>query len=946
MNNKIFELRSRFNFYRTLETALKYNEEESDYYTTLNGNWNFLFLDKIQDIPTAFLDGKYEEISWDKIKVPSHMEFEGYGTPIYTNFDYPFPVNPPHVPNDNPTGLYYKKINYNKKLEKQILRFDGVESVFEVWINKEKVGNSQGSRLMTEFDITNNLYEGENEIAIRVSKWSKGSYLEDQDMWWLSGIMRDVSILEEVNITDVKLTPYTEEKKWYVRVNIKKEKKDFGKISVYYAGEKLFDEVLNSDEELIEIPKPYLWTDETPNLYTFIITLSDKIFIPVRVGLREIKIIDDLMCLNEKPILFNGVNRHEFHPEKGRNLSRNDIKAELIQIKKHHINAIRTAHYPNIPYFYDICDELGLLVIDECDIEAHGFPEEITPAKNSEWKEEFVSRGLRMVHRDYNHPSILIWSLGNESHFGENFIDMAQSIRQLDSTRLLHYEGDRENEVTDMYSTMYTSIAEMEERASKKIIKKPHILCEYGHAMGNGPGGLKEYQELFERYDSIQGGFIWEWKDHGIYEKSTNNYKYGGQFNESVHDGDFVLDGLVLPDRTPSPGLLEYTQIIQPITFYFSKGKLILKNNYQFKTMDNLVVAVEIISKDGLIFEKEYPIEPIPPKKYSDILYMNPKIKEHSYITIKLLVNKTDRIFSKGEVFAQKQFPYTSQTEELNEISSKVINQRLQINTTHFSTTFNTITGNMCSLIKSNKELLQSEMNLSLSRQMISNDREIQKIWNEYFLNEMYSYCKSFEYVQNKKGIVLFVNQYIAPPIVSWGIQVHIIIWISSSDIEYQVKGWFDGDSPRELPRIGFELPLNYTVKEIEWFGKGPGESYSDSQESNFMGYYKKKVEEWTYPYLIPQETGNRSHVSYSKMILDNGEEITMKSETGMNINVIDLVKEQNQNYRHLMNQKVKNKGIRIDIAMRGLGSNSCGPMPLEKNIVYNTPFSAVFGLI
>ena len=946
MDNEVFELRSRFNFYSTLETALKYNEEESDYYTTLNGDWNFLFLNSIQDIPSAFVDGKYGEIPWEKIRVPSHMEFEGYGSPLYTNFDYPFPVNPPYVPNENPTGLYYKKFIYSKKLARQILRFDGVESIFEVWINKEKIGTSQGSRLMTEFDITNNLLNGENEISIRVSKWSKGSYLEDQDMWWLSGIMRDVSIVEEVNITDIKLTPYTESDKWYVRVNIKKDKEELGKVNVYHAREKLLNEVLNDEEESFEIPNPYLWTDETPNLYTFMITLSDEIFIPVRFGLREIKVINDLMCLNGKPILFNGVNRHEFHPEKGRNLSRNDIRTELIQIKKHHINAIRTAHYPNNPYFYDVCDEIGLLVIDECDIEAHGFPEEITPAKNPEWKEEFVERGLRMVHRDYNHPSIIIWSLGNESHFGENFIDMALSIRQLDSSRLLHYEGDRENKVTDMYSTMYTSIAEMEERASKKITKKPHILCEYGHAMGNGPGGLKEYQELFDRYDSIQGGFIWEWKDQGIYEKRTNNYKYGGQFNESVNDGDFVLDGLVLPDKIPSPGLLEYTQIIQPVIFYFSKGKLVLKNNYQFKTIDNVIVAVEIISKEGLVFEKEYSIEPILPKNYSRILSINPEIKENSYITIKLIITKTDEIFSKGEVFAQKQFSYIRNTQELNEISSEVTNQRLQINGTNFSTTFNTKTGNMSSLIKSGDELLQSEMNLSLSRLTISNDKEIQKVWNEYYLNEMYSYCKSFEYIRDKKSVVLFIKQYIAPPVASWGIQVHMVVWISSSGIEYQVNGWFDGNSPRELPRIGFELPLISTVKEIEWFGKGPGESYSDSQESNFIGYYKKKIEEWAFPYLIPQETGNRSHVSYSKMILDNEQKITLQSETGMNINVIDLVREQNQNYRHLINQRIKHKGIRIDIAMRGLGSNSCGPTPLEKNIVYNTPFSALFSII
>lgn len=937
-------LRSRFNYYQTLESALTYNEEQSDYYTTLGGTWQFLFLENPQATPEAFYQGAYDQLKWEAIQVPSQMELEGYGQPIYANIDYPFPVDPPHVPTDNPTGLYYCKFSYHKQLSKQILRFDGVESTFEVWLNKTYIGHGQGSRLMTEFDVSEVLQEGDNELAIKVSKWSVGSYLEDQDMWWLSGIMRDVSLIEEAGINDVKITPFSKAEGWFVDLGILGLEGESLKSALYYQGRKIAEYECQSQTTL-EIADPHLWNDESPHLYCLVIELSPSVLIPLRFGLREIKIMDQQMCLNGVPILFNGVNRHEFNPHTGRVLSRAEIRSELCQIKRHHINAIRTAHYPNTPYFYDVCDELGLLVIDECDIETHGFPEEITPAKDPFWRDEFVSRGLRMVHRDYNHPSIVIWSLGNESHFGENFVAMAEAIRALDGSRFLHYEGDRSCQLTEMSSTMYSSLEELQARASQKITKKPHILCEYAHAMGNGPGNLQDYQDLFTLYDSLQGGFIWEWKDHGIYSQKEQTYLYGGCFNESVHDGDFVLDGLVLPDGRPSPGLLEYRQVIQPVSFHYNQGYLIIKNKRHHETLGNMTVKIEVLTKQGVVFNQQHELSPIAPRGYSPFILIDCPDIDTGYVTVSLITTQETEIFPQGAVFAQGQFNYTSSETTDAQLIVTETDTHLAITAPFGSVSFNKASGNLGSFVKADHELLASEMMLSLSRMTISNDREVQKIWNEYHLDELYARSESFEFVEGPGNLFLLVDQYICPPVASWGIKLKLEIWVTSQGLSYNVRGWFDGAKPEELPRIGWELPLRSPVEQIAWFGKGPGESYSDSQQHNRMGHFQLAAQDWRFPYIIPQESGNRSEVSHGTLRLANGQDIQLSSRETFNLNVIDLAKEQNQRYRHIKDNQVEHCGIRVDLRVRGLGSNSCGPLPLRKDRVYSMPFSGQFTL-
>lgn len=951
VNIKMF--RSRYQPYSNLDQALTFNEEKSTYYHSLNGKWDFMYLCSPAQIPEPFLNGDYRSIVWNTIEVPGHMELQGYGQPMYSNYDYPFPVAPPYLPAENPTGLYHREFEYEKSEAATVLRFDGVDSAFDVWLNGHYVGKSQGSRLMTEFDVSGFLVEGTNQIAVAVYKWSLGSYLEDQDMWWLSGIFRDVTLIEDSTIIeDIRILPIKNEKDWQIQIEIEACKElDLVVGEIYFENkfQKKVSLTINPgiNRLVVTIEEPKLWTNEIPHLYTFILKATEDFYIPIRFGLREITLQNGLMCLNEVPLLFNGVNRHEFDPERGRTLSKEQIYQEILQIKRNHINAIRTSHYPNHPYFYDICDELGMLVIDECDIETHGYDGDLSPAKDPFWEEEFVERGLRMVRRDFNHPSILIWSLGNESNFGENFVAMAEKIRAIDPSRLIHYEGDRELVVADMFSTMYTSPDDLKHWASMKKSKPPYILCEYGHAMGNGPGSLKDYQGLFKLYDQLQGGFIWEWKDHGL-KTSVNGrtcYIYGGDYGERVNDGDFVIDGLVLPDRTPSPGLQEYKQVIQPFEFYYSHDHLCIKNLYRYKALENNSLLWQLYEEGELIDSGKILLSKIQANHMSDTITLpiSKVVNSEAFLNFSIIQNKADGVFKPGEVIGRYQVAYTTSKKFIGEalkIEEKL--GKVMISNQDWQVTFDKRSGQLEQLEVAKKKFLKQPMNLSLWRQPLSNDLNIRENWENQYLDFLSTRAKNFDCYLDKQTCLMVIHQYVAPPVVNWGIEVKIIVWISADGtIDIKTNGWFDGKAPEELPRIGYDLPLVKWPKKLVWFGRGPGETYSDSLDSCFVGKYELSSEDWDFPYIVSQETGNRSEVRWAKISLDKNNILEVKAEHQFNLN---LVKNQSQKVNKSRNLAVGSTSetfpiLRIDHLVRGLGSNSCGPMPLEKYCVKSRPF-------
>src|SRR5699024_5848248 len=534
------------------------------------------------------------------------------------------------------------------------LRFEGVDSAFHVWINGQFVGYSTGSRLPSEFDVTAYLREGENSISARVYQWSVGSYLEDQDMWWLSGMFRDVYLFTkpQVHIRDFFARTVFDEN--FENASLHLTTDIFAssiQAETYQVEVELFDhqfeEVVNTKEKKditlhheketelafnIPVTKPHKWTAETPYLYHMLLTLKNEQgeiieVIPSKIGFREVELKDGQIQINGTPIIFKGVNRHEHHPDSGRFVPVDSMIEDIKLMKQHNINAVRTAHYPTSPIFYDLCDEYGLYVIDENDLECHGFIFPDNPHQLSDdpaWKSAYIDRMKRMVERDKNHPSIVSWSLGNESGFGENLVDMAKWTKERDPGRLIHYEGETRyimenmnnitqqiHEAEDMFTKMQFSEELMDQMWKRTNLQQPHIICKYAYAMGNGPGGLKEYMETFYKHKRLQGGFVWEWVDHGIREHTTDGtsfFAYGGDYGEIPHDSNFVIDGLVRPDRTPSSALSEYKKVIEPIMVEavdLEKGKINLHNRYDFIDLSPFILSWSV-TVDGVIVENGF----------------------------------------------------------------------------------------------------------------------------------------------------------------------------------------------------------------------------------------------------------------------------------------------------------------------------------------------------
>ncbi|MBM7173048.1 beta-galactosidase, partial [Streptomyces sp. G44] len=535
---------------------------------SLNGTWRFRLSPTADAEDDAFAALRYDSGGWDEITVPGHWVLQGHGAPQYTNQLYPFPVDPPRVPAENPTGDHLRTFDLPvgwPTAGTAALRFDGVESCARVWLNGTELGGFKGSRLAHEFDVGALLRPEGNVLAVRVHQWSAGSYLEDQDQWWLPGIFRDVTLLHrpEGRAGDHFVHASYDHRAGTGTLRVDADVQ--GRVTVAELG----IDVATGEEVTVPVEP---WTAETPRLYDGVLATAGE-RIPLRVGFRTVALEDGLIKVNGRPVLFRGVNRHEFHPETGRALDLDTMRADVLLMKRHNINAVRTSHYPPHPAFLDLCDEFGLWVVDECDLETHGFQAvgwRGNPVDDDRWTPALLDRAARMVERDKNHPSVIMWSLGNECGTGRGLTAMAEWIRARDGGRLLHYEGDGSCADTDLYSRMYADHAEVErigrgeDEGPGRRRELPFLLCEYGHAMGNGPGGLSEYQRLFETYERLQGGFIWEWIDHGLAHPAYG-YAYGGDFGEELHDGNFVCDGLVFPDRTPSPGLVEYKKVIEPV---------------------------------------------------------------------------------------------------------------------------------------------------------------------------------------------------------------------------------------------------------------------------------------------------------------------------------------------------------------------------------------------
>lgn len=943
---------------------------------SLNGEWAFKYVDAPELSPEGFEQSGACE-GWDKIDVPSVWQLRGYDKMHYTDVLYPFPVNPPHVPDENPTGIYKKTVVLDEQwMEKDtVLKFHGVDSAFDVWVNGNHVGFGKVSRLPSEFDITGFVKTGENDITVRVYKWSDGTYLEDQDMWWLSGIYRDVELInEEKNaVLDLRVNGTLDDSYkngfFTAGITMKQAGTNLGwKLS--YKGKTVLEGELVSEGKDIcieaEIPEVHTWTAETPELYEFTV-MTENQEVTVRCGFRKIEIKDKNFRVNNQVILLNGVNHHDYNPREGRRVTREQMESDIRLMKQYNINAVRCSHYPANEYFYDLCDEYGLYVIDEADLECHGFEwvENYTWITDDEtWKDAYVDRSVRMVKRDRNHPSIIMWSMGNESAFGCNFRSAAEAIRELDDTRLVHYEGDFEAEVTDVYSTMYTRLKGLKEIAEYQIKgDKPHVMCEYGHAMGNGPGGLKAYQDMYRKYKRLQGGFLWEWYDHGIYteEKDKKYYKYGGNYGDFPTNGNFCIDGILMPDRTPSPGMEEYKQIIAPVEITAVEGsmnKIQIRNYYDFLNLDTTTLYWEVKAEDQMI--QDGTVEGLSVAPHEGKIIALPitafELQENTDYYLNLTVcQKEERNYAPaGYEIKKVQIPMQirkdgfSVRETADKLQVTEEQGGLTVENSRVTAKFSTVFGKLISFGKDGKEYLTEGPRMNVYRATIDNDMYKKEDWmNKYFIQKPVEETEYVSCLKEDDKVIVQIGTFFSCYNQSWGFEcdyTYTVYSCGQMKVEIQGKAVQRGKlEPAFLPRIGVIMKGNKNFQKTMWYGMGPGESYVDSKAASIMGIYENTVDGMMTDYVFPQENGHHEQVKWFR-IGDGKDGLLCKMEEKLGLNLANYTDESLEKAQHPFEiEKADDVIIHLDYRQSGLGSNSCGEEQLEENKVKLQDFAMAF---
>lgn len=971
--------RAHFLTFPSKEKALLNNNRYTHAFKNLNGVWKFMFLDAPEYSPEGFFNSDFDVTKMDDITVPGNWQLQGYGKMHYSDLWYNFPINPPYVPTENPTGIYKRTffVEESYRDKKIIIRFCGVDSAYHLWINGKEVGYSKVARNESEFDITDLIRVGEeNDVTVRVYQWSDGTYLEDQDMWWESGIFRDVELIgvPKDGINDYKVIADLDDEykngifkvEAFLRttkeVNVTFELVDAGENTVFTKTVVAKEGKACIDEVIADVNH---WTAETPYLYKLFMTVEDDgqivEVIPQNVGFRNIRLNGETFLVNGVAIKFKGVNRHDYSPQNGRVVSREEIEKDIILMKEFNINAIRTSHYPNSYYLYDLCDEYGMYLIAETDLECHGF--ELTGdykwiTDDPSWELAYVSRMTRMIERDKNHPAIIFWSLGNESAFGCNFRKMTDVAHEMDPTRLVHYEGDFDVESADVYSTMYTWIENPKKPYLMKDIieksKKPHIHCEYCHAMGNGPGNLKDYQDLVYAHDKLQGGFVWEWFDHGIEsftESGEKYYRYGGDFGDDPSNKDFCIDGLIMPDRTPSPGLYEYKKVIEPITTTavdIQKGIINLLSRYDFANLDRFNLVYKVM-EDGVILQTGFMAVPsIEARANKDITLpydlsaIKAKPGAHYYVNISYQLREDTSYASSGHELATAQFELPLYKEGIVVRPEGILNVEKEHTTLHvkganFSLDFNLVNGNLMNIVRDGMQVLSKGPRLTLWRAPISNDMEIiDKLKKVYFLHLEHEVVMNIDYHMEGNILKVEVDTINSTTNSAWHFKTKYVYTVCpSGDILIDVEGTPSGRvdlAPDMLPRIGVSMHLDKSMEHVRYFGMGPGENYADSKEAAQMGLYANTVDGLFTNYVIPQENGNHMGCKWVSMTNDRGMGLLASTEGDFNFSASWYEDKDLDDAKHTCDLVKRDYIVfNVDYKQNALGTNSCGQWQLDK---------------
>lgn len=971
--------RAHFLTFPSKEKALLNNNRYTHAFKNLNGVWKFMFLDAPEYSPEGFFNSDFDVTKMDDITVPGNWQLQGYGKMHYSDLWYNFPINPPYVPTENPTGIYKRTffVEESYRDKKIIIRFCGVDSAYHLWINGKEVGYSKVARNESEFDITDIIRVGEeNDVTVRVYQWSDGTYLEDQDMWWESGIFRDVELIgvPKDGINDYKVIADLDDEykngifkvEAFLRttkeVNVTFELVDAGENTVFTKTVVAKEGKACIDEVIADVNH---WTAETPYLYKLFMTVEDDgqivEVIPQNVGFRNIRLNGETFLVNGVAIKFKGVNRHDYSPQNGRVVSREEIEKDIILMKQFNINAIRTSHYPNSYYLYDLCDEYGMYLIAETDLECHGF--ELTGdykwiTDDPSWELAYVSRMTRMIERDKNHPAIIFWSLGNESAFGCNFRKMTDVAHEMDPTRLVHYEGDFDVESADVYSTMYTWIENPKKPYLMKDIieksKKPHIHCEYCHAMGNGPGNLKDYQDLVYAHDKLQGGFVWEWFDHGIEsftESGEKYYRYGGDFGDDPSNKDFCIDGLIMPDRTPSPGLYEYKKVIEPITTTavdIQKGIINLLSRYDFANLDRFNLVYKVMEDDVILQTGFMAVPSIEARANKDITLpydlsaIKVKPGAHYYVNISYQLRKDTSYASSGHELATAQFELPLYKEGIVVRPEGILNVEKKHTTLHvrganFSLDFNLVNGNLMNIVRDGMQVLSKGPRLTLWRAPISNDMEIiDKLKKVYFLHLEHEVVMNIDYHMEGNILKVEVDTINSTTNSAWHFKTKYVYTVCpSGDILIDVEGTPSGRvdlAPDMLPRIGVSMHLDKSMEHVRYFGMGPGENYADSKEAAQMGLYANTVDGLFTNYVIPQENGNHMGCKWVSMTNDRGMGLLASTEGDFNFSASWYEDKDLDDAKHTCDLVKRDYIVfNVDYKQNALGTNSCGQWQLDK---------------
>ena len=931
--------------------ALLGNRENSKRFHLLNGQWDFAYFNSLSAMPeTVLFEGT--------IPVPSVWQQQGFDRHQYTNVRYPFPFDPPYVPNENPVGVYERNFEIKKhKGFKYYLNFEGVDSCAYVFINGKFLGFSQVSHSTSEYDCTELIKSGENRITVWVLKWCVGSYLEDQDKLRMSGIFRDVYILER---------PDKHVEDFFVHTKIKRGE---GEISVEVTGAKPVMKLYAPNGDYLEahekgepftVSKPLLWTAETPHLYTLVLVTEHEA-IAQKVGIREIKVDKGVVKLNGKKIKFRGVNRHDSDPVTGYTISREQMLRDMRLMKEHNVNAIRTSHYPNAPWMTEMCDKYGFYVIAESDLEAHGvvtlYNEKQTDyaiqygiiANMPMFDKPILDRIQMNVQRDKNHASVVIWSMGNESGFGPSIENAARWVKKFDPSRLTHYEGmqhlpsNRENDTSmmDLCSCMYASVETITDYFEKKKDPRPFIQCEYIHAMGNGPGDAWDYQQLIDKYEGFCGGFVWEFCDHAILMGHTNDqkpkYYYGGDFGEYPHDGNFCMDGLVYPDRTPHTGFNEYKNVIRPLVAHLENGRISLTNRLDFLNAKEYAVGrYELLSNGKVMKGGSFDIPSIPPHEtvLLDFPYSMPRdgaVLLNLYYDLK----KDMPLLKKGHALGFDQLMLREGSvkpqwegragEPISIVQTKT---HWILSNDVFRYEFSKETGCFDTAVCRNITRLAAPMTYQIWRAPTDNDRNIRHKWEDagYDRAQARVYGTSCEPEDTEAVIKAEMSLY--APYRQWIVKIAAKYTVfEDGRIDVHLNVLRNTDMPF-LPRFGLELKLPETVTNIEYFGFGPEESYRDKHHGTKKGIYATTPEVNHEDYIKPQENGSHFDCDYVRA---EGC-LTAYSHHPFSMNVSPYTARELTEKAH--NFELEKSGytvLNLDYAQSGVGSNSCGPELLEK---------------